>query len=240
MILEVCANSYQSAINAAEAGAHRIELCSELAVGGITPSYGLLKQVMQAVSVPVFVLIRPRSGNFTFSEAEYDIMKQDIKLCKELGCKGIVSGILNKDNTLDVERTKALVDLSKPLHFTFYRAFDWVPNPKEALLKLIETGVNRVLTSGQQSSAESGITLLSELKALANGAIGILPGGGVNIRNAALFKEVGFSEIHVSASAIEVVNELPKVPMNNNRLFNETITSYSSKQTIKEILKAIQ
>ena len=113
MILEVCANSYQSAINAQRAGAHRIELCSELAVGGITPSYGLIKQVVSTLSIPVFILVRPRSGNFTYTDVEIDIMKQDIEMCKILGCTGVVSGVLNADNTIDEERTKALVECAQ-------------------------------------------------------------------------------------------------------------------------------
>lgn len=108
-------------------GADRIELCQELAIGGITPSYGLLKQVLDTLDIPVFVLIRPRSGNFTYSDAEFDIMKQNIQLCKDLGASGIVSGVLNIDNTIDIERTQELVELSKPLPFTFHRAFDWTP-----------------------------------------------------------------------------------------------------------------
>ncbi len=149
MKLEICASNYQSANNAQNAGAHRIELCSELAVGGITPSYGLIKQVIENLSIPVFVLIRPRSGDFTYSDADFEIMKQDIQMCKKLGCKGIVSGVLNSDNTIDIERTKTLIELSKPLPFTFHRAFDWTPNPFEALKSLINLNVNRILTSSR-------------------------------------------------------------------------------------------
>ena len=164
MNLEICTNSYQSAINAEKAGAQRIELCSELAVGGITPSYGLIKQVVNTLQIPVHVLIRPRSGNFTYSDDEFNIMKQDIQLCKELGCQGIVSGILNIDNTIDIERTQELAILIKPLSFTFHRAFDWVINPFEALKVLNNLGVDRILTSGQNTSAEKGVERLKELK----------------------------------------------------------------------------
>jgi copper homeostasis protein len=131
MKLEICANSYQSALNAEKAGADRIELCSELSVGGITPSYGLLKVVSENITIPVFVLIRPRSGNFNYSDAEFDIIKNNIKLCKKLGLKGIVSGVLNDDNTIDIKRTQELIELSSPLSFTFHRAFDCVPNAKK-------------------------------------------------------------------------------------------------------------
>ena len=167
MILEVCANSYQSAINAEKAGAQRIELCSELSVGGITPSLGLLKKVMHNLSIPVQVLIRPRSGDFLYSNAEFDIMKENILQCKELGCAGIVSGVLCADNTIDIKRNRELIELSKPMSFTFHRAFDVVPKPKESLLQLINLGANRLLSSGQKEKAEDGIDLLSELQKMA-------------------------------------------------------------------------
>ena len=133
MKLEICANSYRSAKNAQEAGAYRIELCQELSIGGLTPSYGLLKQVIEIIEIPIFVLIRPRGGNFVYSDVEFEIMKTDIQLCKDLGCHGIVSGVLNSDKTIDLKRTKELVELSKPLAFTFHRAFDELENAKEAL-----------------------------------------------------------------------------------------------------------
>ena len=238
MVVEVCANSYISALNAQRAGAHRIELCSELVIGGITPSYGLIKRVVQSVSIPVYALIRPRSGNFTYSDDEFKIMKYDIAKCKEMGCAGIVSGLLNQDNSIDFERTKTLVDLARPLPFTFHRAFDWVTDPRKALQQLIELGVDRVLTSGQECSSEEGIALLSELKAYAEGRIGILPGGGINPNNVHRFKEAGFTEIHVSASTTEVVNEPPRIPMNSKKFFDETIAVYSDKNNIEAIVSA--
>jgi len=210
MLLEICASNYKSAINAQTAGAHRIELCTELAVGGLTPSYGLLKQVLKVLTIPVFVLIRPRSGNFTYSDTEFEIMKQDIQLCKELGCSGIVSGVLNKNNTIDVERTKQLIELSKPLPFTFHRAFDWTPNPLDALEQLIDLGAKRVLTSGQEPSAEKGIELLKQLNTKAKDRITILPGGGINIENSKMLKDIGFTELHASATSINSVNEPQK------------------------------
>ena len=202
MILEICVANYQSAINAQKAGAHRIELCSELAVGGITPSFGLLKKVLDSVTIPVFVLIRPRSGNFTYSDAEFDIMKENIQLCKDLGASGIVSGLLKEDYTIDTVRTQELIQLSNPLPFTFHRAFDWTPKPIKALEHLIKIGVNRVLTSGQESNAEKGIELLKQLNSIAINRIIILPGSGINSNNTLLFKEGGFTEIHTSASII--------------------------------------
>lgn len=200
MLLEICANSYQSALNAQLAGAHRIELCQELAVGGITPSYGLIEKVIRNVTIPVFVLIRPRSGNFVFSDAEFDIMKKDIQICKELGCQGIVSGILNTDFSIDIKRTKTLVELSRPLEFTFHRAFDEVENPEVALAQLIDLGVERILTSGQAKTAEQGIKLIERFHHKAKELVSIMAGAGVNATNASKFMEIGLTEIHSSAS----------------------------------------
>lgn len=228
MLLEVCANSYQSAKNAEIAGATRIELCSELAVGGVTPSYGLLKQVVENTSLQVFVLVRPRSGNFTYSDAEFEQIKHDVEICKELDCHGIVSGVLNSDNTIDIERTKALVALSKPLPFTFHRAFDCVPNPEKGLQQLIDLGIERVLTSGQEASAEKGIELLKKLKEQGRGKITILAGGGVNANNASLFKNASFSEIHASASVEVETKVTPSV--------FDTKQTVSDPEKIKEIL----
>jgi copper homeostasis protein len=231
MILEICANSYQSAVNAEIAGAHRIELCSEISVGGTTPSYGLLKKVMYSLSIPVQVLIRPRSGDFHYSNAEFDIMKENILQCKELGCAGIVTGILHKDNTIDLKRTSELIELSKPMCFTFHRAFDVVSKPKEALLKLLNLGVDRLLTSGQQEKAEDGIDLLIELQKLAKNKLTILPGSGINSENCIHFKNAGFIEIHSSASKI--------ISMNTHSYFGNTPQTISDIDTIKNILNII-
>lgn len=229
MKLEICANSYRSAKNAQEAGAYRIELCQELSIGGLTPSYGLLKQVIEIIEIPIFVLIRPRGGNFVYSDVEFEIMKTDIQLCKDLGCHGIVSGVLNSDKTIDLKRTKELVELSKPLAFTFHRAFDELENAKEALGQLIELSVERVLTSGQQATAELGIGLLQELNEISKGRITILAGSGVSAVNANKFKAIGLKEIHASASS-----QFEE----NNSLFSMPLT-YSDPQKIKAILDAI-
>ena len=231
MVLEICANSYQSAMNAQKAGAHRIELCSELSVGGITPSYGLLKKVMHNLHIPVQVLIRPRSGDFHYSNAEFDIMKENILQCKNLSCAGIVSGVLNIDNSIDIKRTKELIELSKPMSFTFHRAFDVVPKPKESLLKLINLGVDGLLTSGQKDKAEDGIELLIELQQIAQNKLIIMPGSGINQMNSSLFKNAGFTEIHSSASK--------KISENIHSYFGNTPQTVSDIDTIKNILDTI-
>ena len=229
MLLEICANSYQSAKNAQDAGAQRIELCQELSIGGITPSYGLLKQVIENIHIPVFVLIRPRSGNFVYSDVEFEIIKKDIQICKDLGCSGIVSGVLNSDNSIDIKRTKELIEFSKPLAFTFHRAFDEVINPKKALEQLIDLGVERVLTSGQQKTAEAGLDLLKALYKIANNRITILAGSCINAQNAVKFKEAGLKEIHASAS----------ITMNQDGSLFGLQQTVSDINTIKDILDAI-
>ena len=239
MLLEICTNSYQSAMNAEIAGANRIELCSELAVGGITPSYGLLQKVMKDIQIPVHVLIRPRSGDFTYSDAEFEIMKTNIQLCKDLDCAGIVSGVLHEDFTIDLERTKTLIELAKPMSFSFHRAFDWIPNPKEAIKTLASSGVKRILTSGQASSAEKGIILLKELQQTIQNNLIIMPGGGITPENAVLFKESGFQEIHCSASNLQQTISEPKLSMNSPKLLQDTQITISNIQKIKQILAQI-
>ena len=234
MLIEICANSYQSAINAEKAGANRIELCSELAIGGITPSYGLLKKIMNKLTIPVHVLIRPRSGDFTFSDTEFGIMKENISLCKDLGVTGIVSGVLHTNNTIDIERTQELVAHSKPMNFTFHRAFDWVLNPEEALKQLEKIGVERILTSGQEASAEKGIDHLVHWNKFAN--ISIMPGGGIHTSNIKLFQENDFKEVHLSASKQIKTIDQPKISMNSSKHFEETQVAVSDVQKIKDCI----
>jgi len=240
MLVEVCVNSYESAFNAEKAKADRIELCAELAVGGVTPSHGLLEKVMKELSISTHVLVRPRSGDFTFSDSEFDIMKRDIHFCKELGCSGIVSGILNLDNTVDLERTTALIELAKPLSFTFHRAFDWVVNPIIEIENLIRIGVDRVLTSGQESSAEKGIALLKKMKHLVEDRITIVPGGGIHNNNILKFKNAGFTELHFSATSLLKTIEKPNVPMNSSRFFDERQLAISDLSKIKELIALVK
>lgn len=202
MLLEICANSYQSAKNAQDAGAHRIELCQKLDVGGITPSIDVFKKVRKELQIPIYVLIRPRAGDFYYSDGEIELMLTQIETFKTLGADGIVCGALNEKKDLNLEQTRLLIEKTKPLPFTFHRAFDDVNNPLKTLETLTTLGVHRILTSGQESVAEKGIELLKQLNNKANGKITIMPGSGINPNNANLFKEAGFNEIHGSASRL--------------------------------------
>ena len=194
MIIEVCAESYEYAMKAEKAGADRIELCKDLHFDGLTPDYETAKKTIDSLNIPVFILIRPREGDFIYSNEEFELMKRDIAKFKEMGCKGIVSGVLNSDNSIDLKRTKELVQLSKPLDFTFHRAFDIVKNPLHEIENLIEIGVDRVLTSGQKEKAIEGLELLKELKNIYQNRIIIMPGSGINKSNIVNFKI--FSDIH--------------------------------------------
>jgi len=196
MIIEVCANSYEYAIKAEKAGADRIELCKDLHLDGLTPDYEIAKKTINKLNIPVFILIRPREGDFNYSNEEFELMKADIVKFKEMGCKGIVSGVLNNDNTIDLERTKELVELTRPLEFTFHRAFDIVPNPIKEIEKLIELGIDRVLTSGQEEIAVDGLDLLHNLLERTQKRIKIMPGSGINKSNIINFEI--FEEIHGS------------------------------------------
>jgi len=218
-------------MNAQKAGVHRIKLCTELSDGGITPSYGFLKKVMAALTIPVHVLIRPRSGNFTYSDSEFKIMKEDIRQCKDLGCAGIVSGVLHANNTIDIKRTKKIIELSKPRSFTFHRTFDEVPKPKESLLKLINIGVDRLLTSSQKDKTEDGLELLIELQQITQNKLIVMPGSGINQMNSSLFKNARLTEIHSSASR--------EISENTHSYFGNTPQTVSDIDTIKNILDTI-
>ena len=196
MIIEVCAESYEYALKAEKAGADRIELCKDLHLDGLTPDYESAKRTMDSLNIPVFILIRPREGDFIYSNEEFELMKSDIAKFKEMGCKGIVSGVLNDDNSIDVERTKELVELSKPLEFTFHRAFDIVINPLKEIENLIKIGVDRVLTSGQKEKAIDGLVLLKQLNNISNNRLVIIPGSGISKNNLKKFEL--FNEIHGS------------------------------------------
>ena len=205
MIIEVCAESYEYALKAEKAGADRIELCKDLHLDGLTPDYESAKKTIDSLNIPVFILIRPREGDFIYSNEEFELMKRDIIKFKEMGCKGIVSGVLNDDNSIDIDRTKELVELSRPLEFTFHRAFDLVSDPFEEIENLIEIGVTRILTSGQKHKAIEGLELLEEFKNISKNRILIMPGSGISNMNFMKFNS--FNEIHGSfRDGVPIIN----------------------------------
>ena len=182
------------------AGAHRIELCDNPGEGGTTPSYGFIKSARENLQIELYPIIRPRGGDFFYSDAEFEVMKADVKVCKELGCDGVVIGILHTDGTIDKKRCGELVQLAYPMGVTFHRAFDRVKDDAQALEDVIEIGCERILTSGLVPSALDGAETLASLIKQADERIIIMPGSGVRADNIiGLAKKTGAVEFHTSA-----------------------------------------
>ncbi len=197
MNFEVCAVNIQSALAAERAGAQRIELCSALDVGGLTPSLGLISQAVRSLEIPVHVLIRPREGDFCYSEIELGIMLDDIRYSREAGAAGVVVGALTRDGQLDLPKMKAMKAAAEPMGITCHRAFDFTRNAAEALEQLIEMGFERVLSSGQSDSAFEGRFVLQKMVQQAQGRIAVMPGSGINAENIRVLAEVsGANDFH--------------------------------------------
>ncbi len=239
MTIEVCVTSLESALIAQQAGAGRIELCAELSLGGITPSYGLIRTVREALNIPVHVLVRPRSGDFTYSEAEIRSMMGDIEICKELGVDGIVTGVLEGDFHIDWQRTRQLMKCSEGLSFTFHRAFDWVPDPAEAFLRLQDEGVHTLLTSGQAPTAEEGFKVLIDLLSLSHSCT-VMPGGGIREHNAFLFRDAGFKALHLSAGTrVKNTHSIPPLSMSADSLLPENELFQTDPEILKKVIESV-
>lgn len=182
-IFEACVGSYEEAKKAEGLGVHRIELCDNLIEGGTTPSYGTISMACENLGIPIMVIIRPRGGDFLYTEEEIEIMKRDIKMCKELGTYGVVLGVLNEDNKIDKNLLKSLIELAKPLKVTFHMAFDEIEDKEAALQELINLNVDRILTKGGIWDAFKGKDVIKSLIEKSEGKIIILPGGGVTKEN---------------------------------------------------------
>jgi len=198
-VLEIATSDFETTKSAVKGGADRIELCANLNEGGTTPCYGTIYQCRERFDVLLYPIIRPRGGDFLYTDDEYEIMLHDVKLCKQLGCDGIVIGLLNKDGAIDKKRTAALIEIAYPMGVTFHRAFDRCRNPLEAMEHLIEIGCERILTSGQQPTVNEGMELITELNKMADHRIIIMPGSGVRLGNIKLLAEkTGCKEFHSS------------------------------------------
>lgn len=204
-LVEVCVESVAGALAAQEGGADRVELCANLLEGGTTPSAGTIRLARRKLHMAMNVIIRPRGGDFCYSDLEFEVMKQDIALAKEAGADGVVIGLLTPEGDVDAPRTAELIALARPLSVTFHRAFDMARDPYRALEDLIALGVNRVLTSGQESSVLEGLDLIADLVQRAGERIIIMPGGGINERNIAkIVAQSGAKEVHFAApTAVE-------------------------------------
>lgn len=197
---EIACFDFESAMLAQKTGADRIELCSNQPEGGVTPSYGLIDLVRKNLHIELNVIIRPRGGDFFYSDSELNIMENDILICKEIGVNGVVFGVLNEDKTIDKTANSELVQIASPLSTTFHRAFDETPDVIEALEDVIECGFTRILTSGQKQIATNGARVISELIESAGDRIIIMPGGGIRKENINEFKKITKAKEYHSSS----------------------------------------
>ncbi len=200
MHLEVCIDSVESAIAAERGGATRVELCCDLLEGGITPGAGLIASVRRHIAINLFVMIRPRGGDFLYTDLEFETMREEIAHAKSLGADGVVLGLLDRQGQVDVARTRQLVELAQPLPVTFHRAIDMTPDLSTALDDVMATGATRILTSGGAPSVQQGMAEIARMVKTARGRIAIMPGGGITAENiAAIAQGTGASEFHSSA-----------------------------------------
>lgn len=227
--LEVIAFDIASVLLAQQSGAQRIELCDNPADGGTTQSYGTIKTAREKTTLQLYPIIRPRGGDFLYSDEAFEVMKRDVALCKELGCDGVVIGILNADGSIDKKRTAILVETAYPLGVTFHRAFDRTANPFEALEDVIGCGCERILTSGLKPAAAEGWDTIARLIKQADDRIIIMPGSGIRANNiASIAQKTGATEFHASAritvpSAMEYLNPgmnetLPSIELNTSEV----------------------
>ena len=202
VLVEVCVDSVASALAAERGGAGRVELCSNLLEGGVTPSAGLIAAVRSKLSIGLQVMIRPRAGDFCYAEEEIDIMRRDIVVAKDLGADGVVLGLLNPDGNVDIDRTRQLAELARPMEITFHRAFDMAADLLQALEDVCAVGADRLLTSGGEPTCLQGAGMIAQLFTAARGRIAIMPGGGIGYDDAAsIIESTGVGEIHVGLSS---------------------------------------
>ena len=207
MTLEVCIDSVESALAAQRGGAGRIELCADLAHGGTTPSAGMIKSVRDRISIALSVMIRPRPGDFIFSDLEFDIMKRDVSIAKDMGADGVVIGVLTDKGDINVEKTRNLVQLARPMSVTFHRAFDECTDSLQALDCLKSAGVSRVLTSGGKGDISENTDTLAELVKCAGSSFSIMAGGGITSENVNdIVSRTHVDDVHVLSAVSSVVS----------------------------------
>lgn len=242
--IEICANSVESAVKAQQAGAYRVELCAGIPEGGTTPSFGEIRMARQLLhQTKLHVIIRPRGGDFLYSPIEQEIMLHDIKVARQLGADGVVFGCLTAEGDVDVPLMKKLMNGVGEMSVTFHRAFDMCSNPKEALEQIIDLGIDRILTSGQEETAELGIPLLKELVELAGDRIIIMPGCGINAGNIRkIAEETGTSEFHFSGrSAVDsgMIYRNSKVSMGGTVKIEEYVRELTDPDKVKAALSEL-
>jgi copper homeostasis protein len=207
ILLEVCCGSLDDALQSELGGADRIELCSALFLGGLTPSAGTIMEAKRRLRIPFVAMVRPRAGGFCYSPAEMDVMLRDTQSAIELGADGVVFGILKENGTIDIERSRQIRERIGNRQAVFHRAFDVTPNPFRALDELVDLGITRVLTSGQQNAAPDGADLIRQLIEHARGRIEILPGGGLRVHTLEDFvAKTGCVQVHLAAPGVQYDN----------------------------------
>jgi copper homeostasis protein len=237
--LEICVESVEHAVAAERGGADRIELCSDLSSGGVTPSAGLMQTARRHVSVPIHVLIRPRPGNFCYSPHEIEIMQEDIRAAKQIGMAGLVLGILDRDHRIDVRRVKKLIELASPLPVTFHRAFDLAKDRAAALEEVIQTGAHRILTSGGRERAIDALLILRRLSAAAGQRIGIMPCGRINSANVRrIVRATAVSEIHTSVG-ISYLRSTAKSPASGRRTRQHSPIGPSFEKNVAKLVQQL-
>jgi copper homeostasis protein len=200
MRIEICVDSVEGALAAQRGGAHRVELCDNLLEGGTTPSAGCIKTARSRLQIGLQVIIRPRGGDFHYTATEFEVMAEDIRTAKSLGADGVVIGCLTPSGDIDLDRTRTLIELARPLNVTFHRAFDMCRDPQRALNELVGLGVDRLLTSGQEATCLEGLDLIAQLQRQAAGHIIVMPGGGLTPRNIRrVVDATRVTEVHLSA-----------------------------------------
>lgn len=239
-MVEICANGVESCLAAQEGGADRVELCAGIPEGGTTPSYGEIKVARRVLTTTrLHVIIRPRGGDFLYTDLEVERMAEDIAVCRQLGVDGVVFGCLNADGTFDLEKNHYLIECSRGMSVTCHRAFDRAVNPEQALEDVIALGFDRILTSGQQPKAEQGIALLARLNRQADGRIILMAGSGVTEQNIRRIREAtGLNEFHFSGresvdSAMQYVN--PNLYMGRPGA-NEAALDYTTARRVSDTI----
>ncbi len=241
-IVEVCVDSVASAINAEMAGADRLEVCQDLEIGGTTPSYGLLKSIIESVSLPLVAMLRPRAADFFYSKTEYAVMLNDIEVFKALGINQIATGILTPDGRLDKLRMAELIALAQPAKVVLHRAFDMTRDLNEALCDAADLGIARILSSGGAASVDSGMQNLEALIAQSKG-VAIMPGGGVSLENVDQLIALGAKQVHLSgkvsvASAMTYKN--PGLSMGSKENTDEYAHHITSPEIVRAVVKAFK
>ena len=241
--IEACVNSVESAIETQIGGAHRVERCDNLHDGGTTPSLGAVEAAREKLDIDVSVMIRPRGGDFLYSDLELEIMKADVEAAKTAGADGVVFGVLEADGAVNVEQSRQLVELAGPMKTTFHRAFDMCADPFAALESLVDLGVDRILTSGQRPSAMKGADLIGRLVEVACDRIIVMPGVGIDLRNIAkLIEMTGASEYHVLAEralSSGMVFRNPDVFMGSDPALPEFERPVCDREAIRAIVEAV-